>query len=83
MLKKAASFVLASLRGSTYGEEYAFTSSLAAAALDGLFDHPAGSSDAVREVLPSCLSRMLNRFFSSLIILQGGLSRAERRGRTR
>jgi len=40
MLKKSASFVLASLRGSTYGKEYAFASSLAAAALDGLFEHP-------------------------------------------
>jgi hypothetical protein len=41
MLKKAASFVLAALGGSTYRKEYAFASSLAAAALDGLFDHPA------------------------------------------
>jgi hypothetical protein len=42
MVKKAASFVLAALRGSTYGTEYAFASSLAAAALDSLFDHPVG-----------------------------------------
>jgi hypothetical protein len=42
MLKKAASFVLAALRGSTYRKEYAFAPSLAAAAPDGLFDHPAG-----------------------------------------
>jgi hypothetical protein len=34
MLKKASSFVLASLRGSTYLTEYAFASSLAAAALE-------------------------------------------------
>jgi hypothetical protein len=41
MLKKAASFVLAALSGSTYGR-VRFASLLAAAALDGLFDHPAG-----------------------------------------
>ena len=41
MLKKPASFVLASFRPSTYRREYAFGSSLAAALLDGLFEHPA------------------------------------------
>jgi hypothetical protein len=41
MLKKAASFVLAALRGSTYGTEYAVASSFAAALLDGLFEPPA------------------------------------------
>jgi len=41
MLKQSASVVLASLRGSTYGTEYAFASSLVAALLDGLFEHPA------------------------------------------
>jgi hypothetical protein len=42
MLKKAASFVLASLGGSTYRKEYAL-SSLTAASPDGLFlfEHPA------------------------------------------
>jgi hypothetical protein len=40
MLKKSASFVLASLRGSTY-RSVRLASSLAAAALDGLFEHPA------------------------------------------
>jgi hypothetical protein len=40
MLKKPASFVLASLRGSEYGTEYDFAS-LAAASLDGHFEHPA------------------------------------------
>jgi len=40
MLKKAVSFVLASLGGSTYREEYALASSLAAAALGDLFEHP-------------------------------------------
>jgi hypothetical protein len=41
MLKKTASFVLASLRGSTY-RSVRLASSLAAALLDGLFEHPAG-----------------------------------------
>jgi hypothetical protein len=40
MLKKSASFVLASLSGSTY-RSVRLASSLAAAALDGLFEHPA------------------------------------------
>jgi hypothetical protein len=40
MLKKTSSFVLTSLRGSTYRKKYAFASSLVAAALEGLFEHP-------------------------------------------
>ena len=40
MLKKSASFVLASLRDSTY-RSVRLASSLAAALLDGLFEHPA------------------------------------------
>jgi hypothetical protein len=40
MLKKSASFVLASLRGSTY-RSVRLASSLAAALLDGIFEHPA------------------------------------------
>jgi len=40
MLKKSASFVLASLIGSTY-RSVRLASSLAAAALDGHFEHPA------------------------------------------
>ena len=39
MLKKSASGVLASLRGSTY-RSLRLASSLAAALLDGLFEHP-------------------------------------------
>jgi len=39
MLKKAASGVLASLRGSTY-RSVRLTSSLAAVLLDSLFEHP-------------------------------------------
>jgi hypothetical protein len=41
MLKQPDSFVLASLRGSTY-RNVRLTSLLAAASLDGLFEHPAG-----------------------------------------
>ena len=41
MVKNPASFVLASLRGSTY-RSVRLASSLAAASLVGLFDHPAG-----------------------------------------
>jgi len=41
MLKKASSFVLASLKASTYrAKRVRLGLSFAAAALDGLFDHP-------------------------------------------
>jgi len=46
MLKKLASGVLASLRGSTY-RSVRLASSLAAAWLDGLFEHPARCSPVV------------------------------------
>jgi hypothetical protein len=55
MLKKTASFVLASFRGSTYGKEVRFASSLAAVALDSLFEHPARRSGAVRGCCNSSL----------------------------
>jgi hypothetical protein len=44
MLKKPASFVLASLRGSTY-RSVRLAASLAAALLDGLFEHPVRTSE--------------------------------------
>jgi hypothetical protein len=44
MLKKPASGVLASFRSSTYLRGYAFGPSLAAALLEELFEHPAGST---------------------------------------
>ena len=53
MLKKAASFVLASLRGSTYRKEYAFASSLAAASLTGLFEHPVGRRGMIHKFFAS------------------------------
>jgi len=46
MLKKSASIVLASLRGSTY-RSVRLASSLAAALPDGLFEHPAGYSATI------------------------------------
>ena len=46
MLKKAATGVLASLRGSTY-RSVRLASSLAAALLDGLFEHPVRCSSVV------------------------------------
>ena len=42
MLKKTTSFVLAALGGSTYSN-VRLASSLAVAALDGLFEHPAAN----------------------------------------
>ena len=49
MLKKSASFVLASFRGSTY-RSVRLASSLAAALLVGLFEHPARGSSVVLDV---------------------------------
>ena len=46
MLKKSASGVLASLRGSTYRSVH-LASSLAAALPDGHFEHPASRSRAI------------------------------------
>ena len=44
MLKKPVSIVLASFRPSTYPRGYVYGPSLAAALLDGLFEHPAGKA---------------------------------------
>jgi len=49
MLKKSTSVVLASLRGLTY-RSVRLASSLAAALLDGLFEHPALRSFIVLDV---------------------------------
>jgi hypothetical protein len=50
MLKKSAGFVLASLKGSTY-PSVRLASSLAAALLDSLFEHPADDSGTSLYVL--------------------------------
>ena len=49
MLKKSSSFVLASLRGSTY-RSVRLTSSLAAALLDSLFEYPAWCTPVIPDV---------------------------------
>jgi hypothetical protein len=49
MLKKSASGVLTSLRGSTY-RSVRLASSLAAALLDGIFEHPARCSLVVPDM---------------------------------
>jgi hypothetical protein len=76
MRKKTASGVLASLasqrrrsglRGSTYGTECAFASSLAAALLDSLFAHPAGLFSVVSNLGVRNGYRGQNEFFRSLL----------------
>src|ERR1043165_6755479 len=52
ILKKSSSGVLAALRGSTY-RSVRLASSLAAALLDGLFEHPAWCSSVVQDVRTS------------------------------
>ena len=52
MLKKSASGVLTSLRGSTY-RSVRLASSFAAALLDGLFEHPAGRAPVITDVQTS------------------------------
>jgi hypothetical protein len=66
MLKKSASFVLASLRGSTY-RSVRLASSLAAALLDGLFEHPADYSGAMtlRIITTACPAK--TEFFRKLL----------------
>jgi hypothetical protein len=51
--------------------------SLAAAVLNGLFEHPAGSADIVRDRSLFRFSRVLERFFNSLLdhIIHDGSSR--------
>jgi len=75
MLKKSASFVLAALGGSTYRTEYAFASSLAAAALDGLFDHPAGYSDAAPYLLECYVAPVPKGLFNNLLNSPSGSGR--------
>jgi len=57
MLKKSASDVLAALRDSTY-RNVRLASSLAAALLDGLFEHPAWCTPVIPAVqtseIPAC-----------------------------
>ncbi len=69
MLKKSASGVLASRSASTYAREYASASSLAAALLDGLFEHPVcAGSHADRQALEILLCR--NSFVTAYEVIR-------------
>jgi hypothetical protein len=67
MLKKVSSVVLASLRGSTYGAEYAFASSLVAALLESLFEHPVRQLDAFAHRASARVLLDKIEFFNSLL----------------
>ena len=67
LLKKSASVVLASLRGSTY-RSVRLTSSLAAAALDCLFDQPAPDSEPVGDRWLSYISTGQQSFVYYLLL---------------
>jgi hypothetical protein len=67
LLTKSASGVLAALRGSTYGREYDFASSLAAALLGGLSEQPAGHTDSVRDLSRDSLTGVVIEFVSTLL----------------
>ena len=67
MLKKASSCVLASLGGSTYRKGHAFASSLAAALLESLFEHPARHSVEVAVLGILRPPRVWKGFFNTLL----------------
>jgi hypothetical protein len=69
LLTKSTSGVLASLRGSTYGREYDFASSLAAALLDGLSEQPVRYSPDVRDFRQGSTSELVLGFLNTLLIL--------------
>jgi len=64
MLKKSASIVLASLRGSTY-RSVRLASSLAAALLDGLFEHPVWCTPVVTRLQVNEISSCVQSFSQS------------------
>ena len=68
MLKKASSFVLASLKASTYCGEYVFGLSLTAALLGGLFEHPEGCFGAICGIADDAFPWSLRQFFNSLLV---------------
>jgi hypothetical protein len=70
MLKKSASFVLASLRSSTY-RGVRLASSLAAALLDGLFEHPTRCSPVLVDVVDQRSSGVPRELFRSLLNRRG------------
>jgi hypothetical protein len=81
MLKKSASFVLASLRGSTY-RSVRLASSLAAALLDGLFEHPADYSGTITLRIITTAYRAKTEFSRKLLewTAHGALKPRERQG---
>ena len=79
MLKKSASFVLASLRGSTY-RSVRLASSLAAALLDGLFEHPADLSDPASPLIEVKLAlhfQSIRTFTRLLRVTEEGVKRCQ------
>src|SRR5437879_11746973 len=72
LLKKSASVVLASLRGSTY-RSVRLTSSLAAAALDCLFDQPAPDSEPIGDRWLSYISTGQQSFVSNRLLSRNRL----------
>ena len=83
LLTKVASGVLASLRGSTYGTEYDFASSLVAALLDGLSEQPAGHPDPVTHragrSFPGGSAGFVNTLLDLITIIRVSMMRLERR----
>ena len=67
MLKKSASGVLASLRGSPNGTEYVSASSLAAALLGCLFEHPAWVFSSCPRTAGLRSSVVVKRYFRILL----------------
>ena len=64
MLKKSASGVLAALRDSTY-RSVRLASSLAAALLDGIFEHPARRTHVIPDVETNEISVYPQSFFAA------------------
>src|ERR1700704_5545140 len=81
MLKKSASFVLTSLRGSTY-RSVRLASSLAAALLDSLFEHPADYSGTITPRIITTACRAKTEFSRKLLewTTHGALKPRERQG---
>jgi hypothetical protein len=71
MLKKSASFVLTSLRGSTY-RSVRLASSLAAALLNGIFEHPADYSGTITLCIITAECRAKTEFSGKLLEEEDG-----------
>jgi hypothetical protein len=78
MLKKSASGVLASLRGSTY-RSVRLAFSLAAALLDGHFEHPATVTPSALFDKITTVTHTYTEFFSSLLKMMCSDGQAEHR----